>query len=283
MNDSAIVIDIWEARRIQASNKAATTSRAGQLLTTVDVSRILWDWVELYFQNVEPMYHEDIADFIRALMNSRAVTIYHSGSEMSALSVISVIDPDGGVRELFMREFTALIRSDGEVSSRNLRETAWWFEEHGIWVSYVPNSVHHNIRDITDEELEWYRPDRIAIVQWERKYTVTIMPESGDENLWSSFIQDFTSPSDSTLMDMIFCAFDDVTTFNWVPLENYRVHILSAEWYRESTTVVFTPEQMESIIYPRLKEIDAIYMRLSYEASWKHYFRTRVIPKLSWK
>lgn len=78
------------------------------------------------------MYHEDIADFIHALMNSQAVTIYHSGSEMSALSVISVIDPDGGVRELFMREFTALIRSDGEVSSRNLRETAWWLEEYGI-------------------------------------------------------------------------------------------------------------------------------------------------------
>lgn len=279
MQNSATVIDIWVARRLREATSPGVIW-VSQVLKRVDISSILWDGVQLYFQNVDAMYHEDIADFIRALMNTREVTIYHSGSEISTLSVISVVDVDGSERELFMREFTALIRSDGEVSSRNIRETSWWLANNNISISYVPNSVHHNIRDITDEELEWYSPDKIDIVQWATRYTVIIMPDSGDENLWSSFVVYFASPSDCRLLDMVLCAFDDVLTFHWVPLENYRIHVLSSEWYGQSITMVFTPQQMEKVLYPKLREI---YGDVSYEEAWKHYFHTRVIPKLRWK
>lgn len=274
---SATVIDIQVARTLR------NPSPVSRVLKRVDISNILWTWSQLYFENIDPMYHEDTADLIRALMNVWSVTIYHPGSEISPLSVMSVMDCDGTIREMFMREFTALTRDDGEVSSRNLRESAWWLQQNNILARYIPNSVHHHIRDITDNELEWYKPDEIGIIQWSLKYTVIIMPESGEENIWSSFVIDFEHPEKCTLLDMMLCAFDDVVTYNWVPLKNYRIHIQSAEWSLQSLTLDFTSQQMEKVLYPRLKKSNELYTRLSYEESWKHYFRTQVIPKLKWK
>lgn len=280
MNTWAQVVDIASARQARDQLRDRTMTTEQQYLSIIGVGNILAEWRILYFQNILPMYHEDATEFFRALFGSEEVTIYLEWSELSELAVISCADWDGITRELFMREFVWLIRSDGGVSKKNIRESLWWLKGNNITASQEPNSVHHILRDITHDELEWYRPDKIDIVQWATRHTVIIMPESGDENLWSSFVIDFANPADCTLLDMILCAYDDVTTFNWVSLEDYYVHVQSASWNLQSTTLVFSPEQIQRIIYPKLREI---YGDVSYEEAWKRYFRTRVIPKLRWK
>lgn len=280
MNNS-VVIDIATARiareNLRSSFHQATDHNQAQ------VENILSDGTVFYYENIDPMLYDIAVDFIRVVMQSGEVVISHQGPDLSKLSVISCRNEDGDIREFFMRDLTALIRSDGEVSDYNLRDTIWWLKQLQIDVVFRPHVIHHEKREITEEELEWYHPERMDIIQWSTEYTVVIMPRWTGENLGSSFTVDFMDPASCTLLDMILCAYDDVVTFHRVALEDYRVHIQSANWHRQSLTLVFSSQQVEDMIHPVLMDMGMLYRNLSFEKAWKSYFRTKIIPKMNKK
>lgn len=70
-------------------------------------------------------------------------------------------------------------------------------------------------------------------------------------------IKDFSHPEDIMLHELIVCAFDDVQTFFHGTLEGYDIELRIGRDNdkRQSTTLIFTAEQMRELLYPTLLKL----------------------------